>query len=257
MKKTTITILCILFLIISCNKNTKIQPLEENKNPIIPTFVFEQIQEQGDIDFNDVETTGMSTETFRGEGFWEHEPGYYYTLDYPVRISSQSNLQGEIIGTLELNSRIRVLSCEGWESLQKIDNVWAPWYMIQFENITGYVWGGYIAAATLVFDIDNNGIDDYFHYRVSDTNYVFYHVDAKTDVFIYINNKKISTTDIRATYSNGYTGNTWQHCKFQKTENNTVLIIMTAYGGGSIEATFEIDATGKIVLINLIEDDDY
>ena len=196
------------------------------------------------------------SQEFRGEGIWEHEPGFYYMLDYPVRIRSQPNLQGAVIGILGMNSRIRVISSEGWGSIQRIDNVWAPWYKIQYENITGYVWGGYIAARTLVFDIDNNGVDDYFHYRVSDSDYVFYHIDAQTDIIIYINNERIPTTALRNSKGNS----SYMWCKFEAKNGKVIITLSSGSSGPGFYArdTFEIDKTGRIVLIEeFYEDTDY
>jgi hypothetical protein len=198
---------------------------------------------------------GYSQE-FHGEAIWEHKPGVYYMLDYPVRIRSQPNLQGDIIGILGINSQIKVVSSEGRESIQKINNIRAPWYKIQFENITGYVWGGYIAAETLVFDIDNNGIDDYFHYRISDTYHVFWHIDAQTDIIIYINNEKMSTTAIRN--SRGRSSYMW--CTFEKKNGKAIIILSSSSAGPGFYTrdTFEIDKNGRIILLEeFFKEDEY
>jgi hypothetical protein len=194
---------------------------------------------------------GYSQE-YAPEGIWEHEPGFYYMLDYPVRIRSQPNLQGEIIGLLGMNAKIRVISSEGWKSAQKIDNVWAFWYRIEFENIIGYIWGGYIAAKTLLYDIDNNGIIDYFHYRISTSSHVFWVIDVMNDVIIYINNKRIQTTDIR---NNGNRSYMW--CDFEA-KNGKVIITLSSGSSGPgfyTKDTFEIDKDGRIILIEHFYED--
>ena len=190
--------------------------------------------------------------------FNEFKPNeYYYMLADGVRIRSQPNLNGEIIGRLPIHSRIKVISSEEYESYQEIDGVSAYWYLIEYENITGYIWGGYIAANTLIYDIDNNGIDDYFHYRVSSiAGPGFYQVDAWNDVVIYINNKRIPTQDIVSKYSNGHPYHVWGSASFNQTEKSTVLITMFTGADGIIyEDTFEIDKAGKIAFIGRIEEE--
>ena len=177
-------------------------------------------------------------------------PGEYYILADGVRIRSQPNLNGEIIGRLSVNSKIKVISSEGYGGVyQEIDGVSAYWYEIEYENITGYIWGGFISARTLVYDIDNNGIYDYFHYRVSRiVDPHFNQVDSYKDVIIYINNRKIETTNIVSGNSRGITYHTWGDVFFEPTERNTVLITMYFSAPYyTLQDIFEIDRTGRIV----------
>jgi hypothetical protein len=234
MKNYLFILLC-LVLLISCQKKQK---AEENN------VLKEEMPSK-----NELENKSSVAPVYRDLPFhkvYQFDPGYYYMLDYPVRIRAQLNLQGEVIGTLGMNSKIKIISTADVSALE-INDVGALWYKIEYENITGYIWGGYISAKTLVYDIDKNGVDDYFHYRVSRIQGPhFYYVNPQDDVVIYLNNKIISTTDIF-----GICGECW----FETTERNTVLIILYFGGEGGVwKNTFEMDATGKIVLIEQIHE---
>jgi hypothetical protein len=126
------------------------------------------------------------------------EPGCNYViLDYSVNIREQPNQHSRVIGQLQLHDYIDVI--ENMGNAQTIAGVTQNWYRIKFSNIEGYIWGGYIAVGSAgSFDIDNNGVDDYFYTRFSDMDgnipylppmRIFPH-----DIFIYINGKRVSTT---------------------------------------------------------------
>jgi len=180
-------------------------------------------------------------------GSYTFYPGFYYMLDYPVNIRSQPNLQGKIIGRLGLNDKIELL--ENAYNEQKIDDVWAYWYKIRFNNITGYIWGGYIAATTFVFDIDGNGINDYFHYRYSDVEHVFYGFDTVKDFFIYINNERKM---IIMENPNGSTF--WWNidCIFEKGRNKAVVKFINSSPIFQSTWIYEIDKNGTIKYIESI-----
>jgi hypothetical protein len=182
---------------------------------------------------------------------YQFDSGYYYMLDYPVRIRSEPNLDSETIGMLGINSRIKIISAANLDSALEIDGVGALWYEIEYEDITGYIWGGYVSAKTLIHDIDNNGIDDYFHFRVSAIQGPhYYYVNAMDDVVIYLNNVKISTEDIYVVNTTGEMKRVWGTAYFEATENNTVLITMyTGMEDYICKDIFEMDSTGKIELI--------
>jgi len=107
-------------------------------------------------------------------------------LDFPVNIRSEPSTSAKIIGKLGLHDEIEILECT--EKLQKIDGIDQFWYKIKFNNIIGYIWGGYITIGYYVFDIDKNGINDYIYYRFSDH---WCTIKEENDIFIYINNKRI------------------------------------------------------------------
>lgn len=117
------------------------------------------------------------------------EAGTYYTLAGRVNVRSEPNLNGSVLGQLDVNTEVEILECTLIE--EAIDGFWAFWYKIEYEKSYGYIWGGYIAYETFVYDIDKNGVDDYFHYRCSIIIDKYgYHseiVNVNNDIFIYIN----------------------------------------------------------------------
>jgi hypothetical protein len=119
-------------------------------------------------------------------------------LDFPVNIRSQPSTSAGIIGKLGLHDEIEVL--ENTKKLQEIDGIEQYWYKINFNNIIGYIWGGYIAVGQYIFDIDKNGIKDYVYYRFRDD---WRTIKTQDDIFIYINNKRIPI-DIYFFSSEGY-----------------------------------------------------
>jgi hypothetical protein len=187
---------------------------------------------------------------------FEFDKGFYYMLDYPVNVRSEPNLRGSVVGQLRQHERIEIISNAG--NAQKIENVWAYWYKIKFNENEGYIWGGNIAYHTLISDIDNNGINDYFYYRISDYEYVFPVINGKEDVFIYINNQRISTENISVRTRNGIK-NSWMSCQFEKKDNNTVIIKMRNVAPDFEDIDiFEINNTGRIIFIeNIFNEYDY
>ena len=144
---------------------------------------------------------------------WGLQLGSHYMLEGGVRIRSEPNLQGSIIGRLELHEKIEIL--ENAENEQQIGNVWAYWYKIRHNDLVGYIWGGYTSVETLVVDIDGNGQDDYFQYRISKVaNEAFSQVYPKTDLFIYINDERMSTANIQDLGQGG-----WPWCSFKASDN--------------------------------------
>jgi len=178
-------------------------------------------------------------------------PGDYYMLDYPVNIRAEPNLQGEVIGKLGMNSKINVISPVYEEKVLVIGAVESLWYQIEYENISGYIWGGYISVRTLVYDIDNNGVDDYFHFRISKIHGHRYYINAYNDVVIYLNNKKLPAMNVYTISPEKelFRREDWGDCLFKPTEKNTVLIYLSFGSDGYFAADiYEMDATGKIVL---------
>ena len=128
------------------------------------------------------------------EGIWEFQPGFYYMLEDRVNIRSQANMEGAVIGRLSLHNRIEIL--ELIRNSMRVGDVYSYWYKIRHNNLVGYIWGGFTSIDTLIFDIDGNGQNDYFQFRISTTEYVFYVLNPRTDIFIYINGRRISTENI-------------------------------------------------------------
>jgi hypothetical protein len=143
-------------------------------------------------------------------------PGRYYMLDYPVNIRSDPNLNGSIIGRLVLDNEIEVINAvdtgDFWADVSSIDGALQYWYHIKFGTIYGYIFGGYIAMERVVFDIDNNGINDYFYYRYGAVWGWNHGEDASifpADIFIYINNKRV----LPQKYEEYWNGNPWLSCE--------------------------------------------
>jgi len=118
-------------------------------------------------------------------------PGEYYILDGRLNVRSEPNLSGKVIGSLNINTKVNIIECAFNEQI--IDNVSAYWYKISYNNSYGYIWGGFIAVGTFVYDIDSNGVKDYFHYRVTKIENHLNIIHINNDTFIYINNKRIKS----------------------------------------------------------------
>jgi hypothetical protein len=191
-----------------------------------------------------------------GEPIYIFSPGKYNMLDSPVNIRSQPNLMGSIIGRLELNSEIEII--EKTENSQTIEGMTHYWYKIKYGNITGYVWGGYISIKTSIFVLDNNTkIYCYYRYSKTDrrkTSEIYYHyfdLILPGDIFIYINQRRISNTVIKEVYFEE-TANTrwfvrdyWHFCYFYEEKGNIVLMIND--GAGVVESSFIINKHGEIM----------
>jgi hypothetical protein len=113
----------------------------------------------------------------------------YYLLDGKVNLRLEPNLKSKVIGQIERNEQIYIIECAYNEQI--IDDIYSYWYKIRHNNIDGFIWGGYIAVDTFVFDVDSNGINDYFHFRFSSVVNNINNIRGNQDIIIYINNKKI------------------------------------------------------------------
>ncbi|MCL2801540.1 MAG: SH3 domain-containing protein, partial [Treponema sp.] len=176
------------------------------------------------------------------EGIWEFKPGFYYMLEDRVNIRSQPNMEGSVIGRLSLHDRIEIL--ELIRNPMRVGNVYSYWYLIRHNNLEGYIWGGYTAIETLIFDIDGNGQNDYFQYRISTTEYVFYMLNPRTDIYIYINGRKISIENIP---------DRWGSCTFRSQGNKVIMTLDRSRGPFISQHIYEIDRLGQITLVETIE----
>jgi len=246
--KNIFFILMSLLILISCQKkqNANEDAAGKEKNEKIASE-----QSNGKYVYS------FSSQEITSDMVYKFEPGEYYMLDYPVNIRAEPNLNGRIVGKLGMNSKIKVISPVYDEKVLVIGAVWSLWYKIEYENITGYIWGGYISVKTLVYDIDNNGIDDFFHYRISQIHGHRYHVNAYNDVVIYLNNKKMPEMNVNTINpEKGPRQEDWGDCSFSPTERHTVLIKFYFGSDGYYTAdTYEMDATGKIELIEQISEE--
>jgi hypothetical protein len=134
---------------------------------------------------------------------YQFEPGNYYLLDGRINVRSEPTLTSRTLGQLNANSEIKVIECAFNE--QVIDGVSAYWYKIEYNSSFGYIWGGYIAVKTFVHDIDSNGQNDYFHYRISKVENGLNIIHKNNDSFIYINGRHIRSnfvSDVNSTPQN-------------------------------------------------------
>jgi len=162
--------------------------------------------------------------------------GFYYMLDYPVNIRSQPNLQSTVIGRLALHDRIEIL--ENTDISQRINGMWAYWYRIRHNNQEGYIWGGFIAMETFIFDIDGNGQDDFFQVRITQLGNTIHLLHPPTDIFIYINGRRVSTENVGGNDLLGFV-------IFEPVNNNVRMTLRWT----NLERIYEIDATGTIRFI--------
>jgi uncharacterized protein YqgQ len=136
---------------------------------------------------------------------YKFEPGFYRIIDYPINIRSEPGLHGNIIGRLSLHDEIEII--ENTNRMDYFETYYDYWYKIRFNNIFGYIWGGYIAAKYFETDIDNNGQKDFIYIRFiiktgiwqGTSNY--YEVKSHGDggIIIYFNNRKININLINET----------------------------------------------------------
>jgi hypothetical protein len=139
------------------------------------------------------------------------QSGKYKMLDFPVNIRSQPSLSGNIIGRLQLHDEIEVIENMGNE--QRIDGVLQNWYKIKFNEIIGFIWGGYISLNTWTFEMKNNK-NILIYYRITSV----INKDVKNmqpdDIFIYINNKRVPTNTFKEIYYRYkfHEGGYWNNC---------------------------------------------
>jgi hypothetical protein len=142
---------------------------------------------------------------------YRFDPGIYYLLDGRINVRSEPNLSGRIIGQLNTNSQVNIIECAFNEQI--MDDVSAYWYKIEYNNSFGYIWGGFIAVETLVHDSNNNGINDYFHYRVSRIENGKYLIHINKDTFIYIDGNRIQSNFVSRDDSIPWSLRVWNGCR--------------------------------------------
>ena len=150
-------------------------------------------------------------------------PGIYRMLDYPVNIRDQPNLNGSVIGRLQLHDEIEVVDNMG--NPQIIGGFLQNWYRIRISNIEGYIWGGFIATTIFIHDIDGNGIMDFFYTRDSFSD-GFIEI-FPNDFYIYINNQRISNRVLYEIYAES---DRWWIPSFLLRENDGNIFLSVASG---------------------------
>jgi uncharacterized protein YgiM (DUF1202 family) len=186
------------------------------------------------------------------------EKGTYYLLDGRVNVRSEPSLNSRVLGQLNVNTEVKVIECAFNEQI--IEGVSAYWYKIEYNNDYGYIWGGYIAVQTLIYDIDNNGVNDYFHYRVSEINKNYTRdwnkkiIDWNKDIFIYINHKLIKNNFFYVEeYRKMNFSNRWFNCHITINPKNSEEVRFTfeggekeiVYEGGRLSLVYSVDKMGR------------
>lgn len=195
---------------------------------------------------------------------WFFEIGSkYHILQYRANVRIEPTRNSEIVAILSLNDAIEII--EESNIVETINGITAYWYKIKYGNITGYTFGGNIAIKTLITDIDNNGINDYFHFRKTlirinvspyGREWKFSDINAHTDIIIYINNQRINTNMMykysfdshnRKSFLTRTNEHLFDWCEFIK-ENNGILTRLQAFGRHDYEWTtvYKIDRNGEI-----------
>jgi len=81
----------------------------------------------------------------------------FFCIDGPLRIRNSPNLSSAQIGFLNLFDKATIL--EKIENKVTINNINDFWYKIDFNGLTGYVFGGYGIVLKDIYEIEN--IDDF------------------------------------------------------------------------------------------------
>ena len=189
-----------------------------------------------------IEKTNILSSDLFFHNCWVFQPGDYYLISDTI-IYDQPNINSSIIGYLNIHDKISVV--EDAHEQEIIDDVTSCWYYIKHNNLKGFIFGGNIAKRTFIYDIDKNGIVDYFQYRISfaASNY---HFDTRKDIMIYINDKQIITEKLF--FENEYEDRVYffNTCSFEKNDD---LVLITLSGTGPISVEnyiFSINKDGEI-----------
>jgi hypothetical protein len=195
----------------------------------------------------------------------------YFIWQYRANIRSEPTINSEVIAILSINDKIEIV--ENTFITEQINDIWGYWVKIKFGRIIGYTFSGNIASSTLVVDIDNNGVNDYFHYRklyeksdiytIGSLGYSLHgpgfftfdriSTDSRKDIIISINNKLLSTEVLKRRYDDGtivYDNDRvylFDYCIFEN-YNDYVLIGLINHGRHTDElvTAYKVDRNGII-----------
>jgi hypothetical protein len=178
---------------------------------------------------------------------WIFEPGEYYLLSN-TNIYEFPHINSKSIGYLKIHDKINII--EDVHNEHEINDVRSCWYKINYKYLEGYIFGGNIAKETFICDMDNNGINDYFQYRISRTA-ANWHINSMKDIIIFINGKRIPTDQLNAGKNeHGFLLRFFNLCKFEQIKDE-IIITLSGVGGNSLENyIFSIDVLGNIKLLN-------
>lgn len=232
---------CFLFFLLlnSCIKKTEINQKIDMDIEIVQNNI---------TDNNTISTANIYTEEV--EYPYILEPGKYYLNDYEL-IYEEPNYTGlsadyRLIEQIKIYDEIEIIEHmgRGEDSPFTIVN----WYKIKYKDIEGY-----ITIQTYNFDIDNNGIEDYFFYKLSrDDEGIIKLLPA--DIFIYINNKRISVEKFEEIYLEfQYIIKSWDKGRLYKNdeENKATINILCSSDIGYNGLYFELDRDGIISFIKV------
>lgn len=178
---------------------------------------------------------------------WRFEPGEYYLLSN-TNVYEFPHINSKSIGYLRMHDKIIII--EDVHNQHDINDVMSCWYKINYNNLEGYIFGGNIAKETFICDMDNNGINDYFQYRISHAA-ANWQINSMKDIIIFINGKRISTDQLNAGINEyGFLLRFFNFCKFEQ-KKDEIIITLTGAGPTNVEDyIFSVDVFGNIKLIN-------
>jgi len=187
----------------------------------------------------------------------------YRVLQYRANVRSAPGINSEIIAILSINDKVSILENTGM--YDEINGALAYWYKVQYGRITGYIFGGNLAERALSVDMDGNGNMARFFVRYTNPHQ-WSNFDAHTDVFIYMNGRRINTSMLNAWSFNTHgtpfspAGESDLHhfdnCVFED-KGDHVLVKLIKYGRHSYWWTtiYKIDRNGNIGFYEWWEDD--
>jgi hypothetical protein len=192
--------------------------------------------------------SGFSFTQF-GNGKWWIEPGEMrFILQYRANVREQPSLDSPVIAVLSLGNIVEIIERSTYEVINDYNG---EWYKIKCKDVIGYTFCGNLASERLIVDIDNNGINDYFSFRSVDSYYASQ--DVRRDIFIFINNQRISTAMLN-TYSSNYELEEpyFGRCEFEERDDH-VLMKLSQWGNISADGNnyafkniYKINADGTI-----------
>lgn len=139
---------------------------------------------------------------------WGPEPQYnagkeYYICDEPINVRDEQGMAGSKIDRLYVGEKVKVISFGTSEAID--GNYGFYWTKIEFHNgKTGWIYGKYIATATVVCDLDRNGVTDYVFFRQRNEA-IFLSFSYPEDIIVYKNGRKIPQSEfMKQDFSHAY-----------------------------------------------------
>jgi len=266
-KKITILLIIVLTLF-GCKKKEVIQnEIVYDNNSI----------ENGDYKENNIENNELFDNMSDLRPSYILNPGTFYIyIDILMdNLRSTPDINGEIVDVTPSiymydAQIVQIIEYTGIE--ERKDNIIYNWYKVYLEYSNNME--GYLRIETFVYDIDNNGIDDYFYIRYLPTNYYLHSFQIKYDeIYIIINNERISYDTFLKTFLNYHresittyyddynklnewiTANVWVQGVFKENQGNVILVIDIYEAGSAAPSPYisnalisEINSEGVVSL---------